>query len=62
MVQLVTRGFLVNQTFIGGSYTMTLMNRHSDQMSVASSGNYINSVVRGLVGVTFASCILECNK
>ena len=45
MVQLVTRGFLVNQTFIGGSYTMTLMNRHSDQMSVASSGNYINSVV-----------------
>ena len=40
-MQLVTRGFLVNETFIGGSYTMALVYRHSDTMSVASSGRVI---------------------
>ena len=38
MVQLVTRGVLVNETFIGGS---ALMNMQSDGMSVTSSGRVI---------------------
>ena len=37
---------------------MALVYRHSDTMSVASTGNYNNSVCHELVGVTFPSCIL----
>ena len=33
-----------------------------NRMSVASTGNYTNSLCHGLVGVTFASCTLGCNK
>ena len=41
---------------------MALVYRHSDMISVASTGNYINSVCHELVGVTFPSRILGCNK
>ena len=38
VVQLVTRGVLVNESFIGGS---ALLNMQSDGMSVTSSGRVI---------------------
>ena len=46
MVQLVTRGFLVNETFIINYYIISLevvalMNMQSDGMSVTSSGRVI---------------------
>ena len=41
---------------------MAVMNMHSNTISVASTGNYINSVCHELVDVTFPSCILGCNK
>ena len=41
---------------------MAVMNMHSNTMSVASTGNYTNSVCHELVGVPFPSCILGCNK
>ena len=61
MVQLVTRGFLVNETFIGGSGTNEYVVRR-EVCCFLRLGNYVNSLCHGLVGVPFSSCILGSNK
>ena len=59
-MQQVTRGVLVNETFIGGS---ALMNMQSmDVCYFLWLSNSINSLCHGLVGLASLSCILESNK
>ena len=61
VVQLVTRGVLVNETFIGGSGTNEYAVRR-DVCCFLWPSNSINSLCHGLVGLAFLSCILESNK